>query len=86
MSRREINSQMATAHVTLTEQESATLSAIALEIGKTPDELIHEAVAQFLLRSRQSHRATLLRQACGMWQDRTDLPELESLRSELDRF
>jgi hypothetical protein len=76
---------MATAQVTLTEEESAALSAIAQELGKTADELIQEVVAQFILRSRETHRRELLRQARGIWQDRTDLPAWEALRSELDR-
>jgi hypothetical protein len=73
---------MTTALVTLTEQESAVLSAIAKETGKTPDVLIHEAVLQYIARFRPVERRTLLRKARGMWKDRTDLPDLETLRAE----
>jgi hypothetical protein len=75
-----------TAHITLTEPESTALRAIARQTGKTPDELVREAVEQYIQQFRQAHRRTLLQQARGMWQDRTDLPDLEILRNEMDRF
>ena len=31
-------------------------------------------------------RLANLRQACGIWKDRTDLPDLRKLRQEFDRF
>jgi predicted transcriptional regulator len=74
-----------TAQITLTEQEGRTLRAIAQQTGRTPDELIREAVEQYIQQLRQAHRRALLQQARGMWQDRTDLPDLEALRGEMDR-
>ena len=71
--------------ITLTEQEQVSLHAIAQQTGKTPDELLHEAVAQFLTHFQQTRRRSLLQQARGMWRDRTDLPSLATLRRELDR-
>jgi hypothetical protein len=76
---------MATAQVTLTEEERTTLRWIAQQTGKTEDELIHEAVEQFLEGSRRAHRRALFQQARGMWQDRTDLADVAAVRSELDR-
>jgi hypothetical protein len=72
--------------ITLTEQEQVSLRAIAQQIGKTPDELLHEAVAQYLAQFQPTRRRTLLQQARGMWQDRTDLPSLATLRREFDRM
>lgn len=77
---------MVTTHITLTDQESAMLHLIAQQTGKTQDELIYEAVQQFITQIRQIHRHALLRQARGMWKDRTDLPSLETLRGEFDRW
>ena len=77
---------MATISVHLTEQENASLKTIARQIGKTEDELIHEAVDQLLTRFQSKDRRALLRQACGIWKNRTDLPSFESLRSEWDRL
>ena len=72
--------------ITLTEQEQISLRDIAQQTGKTPDELLHEAVAQFLTQFQQMRRRALLQQARGMWQDRTDLPSVATLRREFDRM
>jgi hypothetical protein len=77
---------MITTAITLTEQEQTTLRVIAQQTGKTPDELLHEAVVQFLSQFQQTQRRALLQQARGMWHDRTDLPSLETLRREFDRM
>jgi hypothetical protein len=76
---------MPTAQIVLTEEETTALRLIAQQTGKTEDELIHEAVGRFLDESRQPPRRTLLQQARGMWQDRTDLAALATVRAELDR-
>ncbi|MBM4047586.1 MAG: ribbon-helix-helix protein, CopG family, partial [Planctomycetes bacterium] len=57
---------MVTAHITLTDQESAALGAIAEQVGKSRDELIREAVRQLVTEFRHNHRRELLRQARGM--------------------
>jgi predicted transcriptional regulator len=75
-----------TAQITLSEQESRMLRAIAQQTGRTEDELLREAVEQYIRQFRQAHRRGLLQQARGMWQDRTDLPDLEALRGELDKY
>ncbi len=77
---------MVTTSITLTDQESSVLRAISQQTGKTQDELLREAVVQYLSQSQQNHRRALLQQAQGMWQDRTDLPGLDVLRRELDRI
>lgn len=69
----------------LTEQEQTTLETIAQRSGKTPDELIHDAVKQLLSQFQEGDRLRLLRQARGMWKDRTDLPSVAELRREWDR-
>jgi hypothetical protein len=75
-----------TAQITLNEQESRMLRAIAQQTGRTEDELLREAVEQYIRQFRQAHRRALLQQARGIWQDRTDLPDLEALRGEMNRF
>ena len=77
---------MDTTAITLTEQEQVSLRDIAQQTGKTPDELLHEAVAQFLAQFQQMRRRALLQQARGMWQDRPDLPSVATLRREFDRM
>ena len=75
---------MITASITLCDEEEKALRAIAEESGKTPDELVREVVEQFLAEHQLEYRRTLRKQAYGMWRDRTDLPDFEALRCELD--
>src|SRR5262245_48879026 len=77
---------MATAHIVLDQETDAALNRLARQMGKTREALIREAAQRFIGEFRTANRAALLQQARGMWRDRTDLPHLERLRSELDRF
>ena len=76
---------MAIAGLHLTEQEQAALEIMAQRMGKTPDELVHDAVKQLIAQFQSEDRLSLLRQARGMWKDRTDLPALTDLRREWER-
>jgi hypothetical protein len=76
---------MAIAGLHLTEQEQAALETVAQRLGKTPDELVYDAVKQLLAQFQGEDRLSLLRQARGMWKDRTDLRALANLRHEWDR-
>ena len=76
---------MAIAELHLTEQEQTALATIAQRMGKTPDEVVHDAVKQLIAQFQSEDRLSLLRQARGMWKDRTDLPPLTDLRREWDR-
>ena len=76
---------MAIAGLHLTEQEQTALETMAQHLGKTPEELVHDAVKQFIAQFQSEDRLSLLRQARGMWKDRTDLPSLTDLRREWDR-
>jgi hypothetical protein len=71
---------MAIAGLPLTEQEQKVLETMAQRIGKTPDELVHDAVKQLIAQFQLEDRLSLLRQARGIWKDRTDLPSLADLR------
>ena len=51
----------------------------------TPDQLVHDAVKQLIAQFQSEDHVSLLRQARGMWKDRTDLPSLADLRREWDR-
>ena len=76
---------MAIAALHLTEQEQTALETIAQRMGKTPDEVVHDAVKQLIAQFQAEDRLSLLRQARGMWKDRTALPSLTDLRREWDR-
>jgi hypothetical protein len=76
---------MAIAGLNLTEQEQTALETMAQRTGKTPDELVHDAVKQLIAQFQYEDRLSLLRQARGMWKDRTDLPSFADIRREWDR-
>jgi len=68
----------------LTEEERRALAAIAGRTGRTQSELIREAVDGFIARYQEGNRSELLRNARGMWSNRTDLPDFAALRQEFD--
>jgi len=76
---------MAIAGLHLTAQEHTTLETMAQRTGKTPNEFIHDAVKQLIAQFQSEDRLRLLRQARGMWKDRTDLPSVADMRHEWDR-
>jgi hypothetical protein len=76
---------MAIAGLNLTEQEQAALDTLAQRTGKTPEGLVHDAVRELIAQFHHEDRLSLLRQARGMWRDRTDLPSLADLRREWER-
>ncbi len=77
---------MATAQVTLTESETQAIQALSQSKGKTQEEILHEAVQQFLAQHKAESRLAALQQARGIWQGRQDLPDLTELRDEWNRF
>jgi hypothetical protein len=69
----------------LTEEERASLRRASRQTGKSQSELIRQAIDWFVERFVQRDRLTCLRQARGIWEGRTDIPELRQLRRESDR-
>lgn len=77
---------MTTAQVTLTDSENQAIQALSQSKGKSQEEILHEAIQQFLARHQSENRLTALRQARGIWQARQDLPDFAGLRNEWNRF
>ncbi|MBW3624423.1 MAG: CopG family transcriptional regulator [Armatimonadetes bacterium] len=75
-----------TAQVSLTEAQSEALQLLSERTGKTPEELIGEAVHLYLQQNEMERRRAILHRAKGMWKDRTDLPDLREMREEWNRF
>jgi hypothetical protein len=69
----------------LTKRQRDKLAAIAKTAGKKQSELIREAVDRLIDLSSRSRREAVLREAAGIWKDRTDLPDFKATRSEWDR-
>jgi predicted transcriptional regulator len=69
----------------LSEAERQGLQALALRSGRSQSALIREAIDAFLQQQQPQGRLSRLRQARGLWAERTDLPDWSALRGELDR-
>ena len=69
----------------LTEDERQGLDRVAKSTGKKQSEIIREAVDQYLDQSQGSRRATILKDAAGMWSNRKDLPDISVTRRSWDR-
>jgi hypothetical protein len=69
----------------LTENQRDELAAIAKTIGKKQSELIREAIDRLIDQTSRGRRDLVLRKAAGIWKDRTDLPDYNTIRSEWDR-
>ena len=76
---------MVRTQIYLTEGQRAEIAAIASESGKRQSEVIREAVDRFIEQKSRGRREEILRETAGIWRDRTDLPDLDALRSGWDR-
>jgi len=76
---------MVRTQIYLTERQREELAAIAKIAGKKQSELIREAVDRLIDQAGHSRREAVLREAAGIWKDRTDLPDFKATRAEWDR-
>ena len=77
--------KMIRTQIYLTENQRNELAHMAKSSGKKQSELIRDAIDRLIEQSGKSHREIVLRESAGIWKNRTDLPDFESIRSELDR-
>jgi len=76
---------MVRTQIYLTEHQREELAAIAKITRRKQSELIREAVDRFIDQTGRSRREAVLREAAGIWKDRTDLPDCKATRAEWDR-
>lgn len=69
----------------LTERQRTELAAIARTLGKKQSEVIREAVDRLIDQAGRNRRTAVLKEAAGVWKDRTDLPGFDTIRSDWDR-
>jgi len=69
----------------LTESEKKQLETIARTRGVKQSELIREAVDQLIEKYTPSQRLARIKQARGLWKNRSDLPSLRDLRAGWSR-
>ena len=71
--------------VYLTEDEREGLHRLAESTDRSQSELIREAVDRLLESAEKDRRKETVKDAAGMWRDRTDLPDSEALRRSWER-
>ncbi|MBN1471229.1 MAG: hypothetical protein JW925_05580 [Syntrophaceae bacterium] len=76
---------MVRTQIYLTENQRKELATIAKTFGKKQSELIRDAIDRLIDQAGRGHREFVLRKAAGIWKDRKDLPDFNSIRSEWDR-
>ncbi len=76
---------MVRTQIYLTRDEKEALESISRETGRTQSELIRTAVERFIVDFKPGDRLSRLRQACGIWRDRTDLPDLRGEWDSISR-
>ncbi len=76
---------MVRTQIYLTETEKTALNDLAVTTGKPQSELIREAVDAFIGQSNKNRREAVLERAAGLWKDRDDLPDFDTLRKQWDR-
>ncbi len=77
---------MVRTQIYLTESQRQALGALAARIGRSQSDLIRDAIDALIAKAGENDRLELLEQARGMWRGRSDLPDPETLRRELDRM
>lgn len=76
---------MVRTQIYLTEHQRDELATMAKSAGKKQSELIREAIDQLINQAGNSHKELVLREAAGIWKNRTDLPDFKTIRAEWDR-
>lgn len=70
----------------LTDEERKVLRVIAERLDRSQSEIIRNAVDEYIARYQDENRLEHLRSARGMWKERSDLPDFEKARTELERY
>ncbi len=77
---------MINTEITLSEPIQQAILEISQSTGKSQQELITDALEQMISNYQRKQRLAFMQQAKGIWTDRDDLPSLEQLRNESNRW
>jgi len=77
---------MVRTQIYLAEHQRNELARIAKTIGRKQSELIRQAVDQMIDQLGHHRREAVLREAAGIWKNRTDIQDFNTIRSEWDRL
>lgn len=73
---------MSIIQIQLSEAQQQALEALSQSRGQMQEEILHQAVEQFLEQHQTDNRLAASRAARGIWRDREDLPDFAELRDE----
>jgi hypothetical protein len=76
---------MVRTQIYLTKKQRDGLVALAKATGRKQSELIRQAVDRLVDQAAGVNRQAALDNAAGMWKDREDLPDFETVRAEWNR-
>jgi metal-responsive CopG/Arc/MetJ family transcriptional regulator len=76
---------MVRTQIYLTEEEREGLEAVAKSLNKKQSEIIREAIDRYLDMANGGHRKAILKEAAGLWRNRSDLPNFATTRRSWDR-
>ncbi|HED13205.1 MAG TPA: ribbon-helix-helix domain-containing protein [Gammaproteobacteria bacterium] len=76
---------MVRTQIYLTEHQRNELSRIAKTTGRKQSELIRQAVDQMIDQLGHHQREAVLREAAGIWRNRTDIQDFNTIRAAWDR-
>jgi predicted transcriptional regulator len=72
--------------IQISENVDGILATLSKQSGKAKEELIREAIEEYIGQVTISEDVlTLRRRARGIWKDRTDLPDFDAIRRSMDR-
>ena len=77
---------MVRTQIYLTEEEHSAIARISKASGQGKSEIICGAIDEFISRKDAGAQLRKLRAARGIWKDREDIPDVQVMRAEFDRF
>ena len=80
-----IKKKMHRTQIYITEEEEKTLTKLSKSTGKTKSELIRSAIDQYLEVENTLDWKNKIMESAGLWENRTDIPDFENIRTSLDR-
>ena len=76
---------MVRTQIYLTQQERVGLTELSKSTGKSSSEIIREAIDYFLGNRNSSSKKMILKRMAGIWKNRKDIPDFDSIRKDWDR-
>lgn len=69
----------------ITTEEEKRLKKLSKQTGKSKSELIRGAIDQYLEVETKRDWKNKIMESAGIWEGRTDLPDIDEIRSSMDR-